>query len=236
MLWNWQSIDRPSSQRHDHEVRDRSGDGERAALPAEHAMEHVQTPLPGPVPATDLAPALDRTASQDSFAELLAAHWDHAYRFAYYLTGNAHDSEDLLQQAAEEAFRAFHRFQSGTRFDRWLFRIMHNSFVDRLRRERRRKIFSLDDVSGAAMTDNAADPSEVAEGTLDGPVLRALRALPPDSRAVVALVDLQGLPYEDAADILRCPIGTVRSRLHRARLALREWLRPYVDALQRGEL
>jgi RNA polymerase sigma-70 factor (ECF subfamily) len=52
----------------------------------------------------------------------------------------------------------------------------------------------------------------------------------------VALVDLQGLPYDAAAEILRCPIGTVRSRLHRARLALREWLRPYVDALQQGDL
>lgn len=210
--------------------------GDRAAPPAEETMERIQTPLAGAVPRTTFAPAADRTAAQESFAELLAAHWEHAYRFAYYLTGNAPDSEDLLQQAAEEAFRAFHRFQPGTRFDRWLFRIMHNSFVDRLRRERRRKIFSLDDVSGTAVMDPTAGPSEVAEGALDGPVLRALRALPPDARAVVALVDLQGLPYEAAAEILRCPIGTVRSRLHRARLALREWLRPYVDALQRGEL
>lgn len=210
--------------------------GNRAALPAEEAMEHAQTPLAGSLPGTTFASAADRAASQESFAELLAAHWEHAYRFAYYLTGNAPDSEDLLQQAAEEAFRAFHRFQPGTRFDRWLFRIMHNSFVDRLRRERRRKIFSLDDVSGSAVMDPTAGPSEVAEGALDGPVLRALRALPPDARAVVALVDIQGLPYDAAAEILRCPIGTVRSRLHRARLALREWLRPYVDALQRGEL
>ena len=210
--------------------------GDRAAPPAEETMERIQTPLAGAVPRTTFVPAADRTAAQESFAALLAAHWEHAYRFAYYLTGNAPDSEDLLQQAAEEAFRAFHRFQPGTRFDRWLFRIMHNSFVDRLRRERRRKIFSLDDVSGTAVMDPTAGPSEAAEGALDGPVLRALRALPPDARAVVALVDLQGLPYEAAAEILRCPIGTVRSRLHRARLALREWLRPYVDALQRGEL
>src|SRR5713226_4917459 len=181
-------------------------------------MERVQTPLAGSVPETTFASAAVRTASQESFAELLAAHWTHAYRFAYYLTGNAHDSEDLLQQAAEEAFRAFHRFQPGTRFDRWLFRIMHNSFVDRLRRERRRKIFSLDEVTGVIAADNSADPSAAAEGTLDGPVLRALRALPLEARAVVALVDLLGLPYEDAAAILHCPIGTVRSRLHRARL------------------
>jgi len=76
----------------------------------------------------------------------------------------------------------------------------------------------------------------IAEGALDGPVLRALRALPQDARAVVALVDLLGLPYDDAAEILHCPVGTIRSRLHRARLALREWLRPYVDAMKRGDL
>jgi RNA polymerase sigma-70 factor (ECF subfamily) len=184
----------------------------------------------------ELAQASDPTAARERFTELLAAHWNHAYRFAYYLTGNAPDSDDLLQQASEEAFRAFHRFQPGTRFDRWLFRIMHNSFVDRLRRERRRKIFSLEEVTGGLAADRTTDPSAAVEGTLDGPVLRALRALPLEARAVVALVDLLGLPYEDTAEILRCPIGTVRSRLHRARLALREWLRPYVDAMKRGDL
>jgi RNA polymerase sigma-70 factor (ECF subfamily) len=67
-------------------------------------------------------------------------------------------------------------------------------------------------------------------------VQRALDALPPEFRAVVVLVDLEGLSYAEAAQVLRCPVGTVRSRLHRARLALREWLRDYVDALKRGEL
>jgi RNA polymerase sigma-70 factor (ECF subfamily) len=187
------------------------------------------------LPVDEFAGAADRTSDRDRFAELLAAHWDRAYRFAYYLTGNAADSDDLIQQAAEEAFRGFHRFQPGTRFDRWLFRIMHNSFVDRIRRDRRRKIFSLDEVSGPVASD-VADPGTAADGVLDGPVLRALRALPPAARAVVALVDLQGLLYEEAAEILHCPVGTVRSRLHRARLALREWLRPYVDAMKRGDL
>lgn len=198
-------------------------------------MASADATLTSTLPVDDLTQAADRKSARDQFAELLSAHWDHAYRFAYHLTGNAPDSEDLIQQAAEEAFRAFNRFQPGTRFDRWFSRIMHNSFVDRVRKDRRRKIFSLDDVTGAATAD-VADPSAIAEGSLDGPVLRALRALPPDSRAVVALVDLLGLPYEDTAEILHCPVGTVRSRLHRARLALREWLRPYVDSMKRGDL
>ncbi len=198
-------------------------------------MTFAHATLTSTLPVDELTQASDRTSTRDQFAELLSTHWDHAYRFAYHLTGNTPDSEDLLQQAAEEAYRAFHRFQPGTRFDRWFFRIMHNSFVDRVRRDRRRKIFSLDEVTGAAAAD-AADPSVVAEGALDGPVLRALRALPPEARAVVALVDLQDLSYDDAAEILHCPVGTVRSRLHRARLALREWLRPYVDSMKRGDL
>ncbi len=198
-------------------------------------MTFAHATLTSTLPVDELTQARDQASTRDQFAELLSAHWDHAYRFAYHLTGNAPDSEDLLQQAAEEAFRAFHRFQPGTRFDRWFFRIMHNSFVDRVRRDRRRKIFSLDDVTGAAAPSDT-DPSVVAEGALDGPVLRALRALPPEAREVVALVDLHGLSYDAAAEILHCPVGTVRSRLHRARLALREWLRPYVDSMKRGDL
>ena len=198
-------------------------------------MTSAHVALSAALPVDELAQAAEGASARDQFAELLAAHWDRAYRFAYHLTGNNADSDDLIQQAAEEAFRAFHRFQPGTRFDRWFFRIMHNSFVDRIRRDRRRKIFSLDEVTGAAATETP-DPSAIAEGALDGPVLRALRALPQDARAVVALVDLLGLPYDDAAEILHCPVGTIRSRLHRARLALREWLRPYVDAMKRGDL
>jgi len=173
-----------------------------------------------------------RTGELERFTELLTAHWDFAYRYAYYLAGNVPDAEDLVQQAAEEALVAFRRFQPGTRFDRWLKRIIHNSFVDRVRQDRRRTTFSLSDVTDLSL---AADPEAAAEATLHGPVLRALRILPPESRAAVILVDLQGYSYGEAAEILRCPVGTVRSRLHRGRLALREWLRPYLEARQRGE-
>jgi len=175
----------------------------------------------------------DRT---QRFAELLTAHWDRAYRLAIYLTGNAQDADDLVQQAAEEAFVAFDRFQPGTRFDRWLLRILHNSFLDRVRRARRHRMFSIEALGVPLPAGRAADPETALGESLDGPVRSALLSLPPDFRAVVVLVDLDGLSYEDAAHILHLPIGTVRSRLHRGRLALREWLRPYVDAVKRGEL
>lgn len=186
---------------------------------------------------TDSTRALEHDGSPAQFADLLAANWDRAYRFACHLTGNAEQAEDLLQEAAKEAFVAFSRFTPGTRFDRWLMKILHNSYLDRVRRERRRRVFSLDEVpAGALLAERGGEPEAALEASIDGPVRRALDALPPDARAVVALVDLLGLEYEDAADILHLPIGTVRSRLHRARLALREWLRPYVDAVKRGEL
>jgi hypothetical protein len=72
---------------------------------------------------------VDRETSGQQFADLLATCWDRAFRFAYHLTGNLPDTEDLLQQAAEEAWRAFARFQPGTRFDSWLFRIIHLGLI-----------------------------------------------------------------------------------------------------------
>ncbi len=181
------------------------------------------------------ADAADRPAQ--GFADLLSAHWAHLYRFAYHLTGNRDDADDLLQQAAEEALRAFGGFRPGTRFDRWFMRILYTAFIDRVRRQRRRKVSSLDDVPPTALpADPTADPETVVARWLDGPVRHALDALPAEYRAAVVLVDMHEVSYEEAAAILHCPVGTVRSRLHRGRLALREWLRPYVDAMKRGDL
>lgn len=80
--------------------------------------------------------------AQAEFSRLVEAHWRSAYRFAYRLTGNPEEAADLVQEAAEEAFRAFSRFRPGTRFDRWWLRILYNSFVDRTRRQRRQQWWS----------------------------------------------------------------------------------------------
>lgn len=174
-------------------------------------------------------------ATPRDFAALLSLHWAQAYRFAFRLAGRADEAEELVQQAAEEAFLAFGRFRPGTRFDRWFMRILYTTFLDRTRRERR-KVFSLDDLpEGALPAGTQGDPEAALLQALDGPVRRALTALPAEYRAAVVLVDLEGLSYADAAAVLHCPVGTLRSRLHRGRLALREWLRPYVDALRLGE-
>lgn len=211
------------------------GSGHQPVPPPPGSMQHggVNAEL---VMAGHRPDNAERAVSTD-FAALLSAHWDRAYRFAYHLTGTVDEAEDLMQQAAEEALVAFGQFQPGTRFDRWFMRILYTSLLDLVRRRRRRQFFSLEEVPQAALTANPdAEPEAVLGLSLDGPVRRALESLPPEYRAAVILVDIQELPYEEAAAILHCPVGTVRSRLHRGRLALREWLRPYVDAMKRGEL
>jgi RNA polymerase sigma-70 factor (ECF subfamily) len=175
-------------------------------------------------------------ARRARFAELFTEHWPRAFRYAVRLTGGGSEAEDILQETAEEAYRAFGRYREGTRFDRWLLRILHNTFIDHVRRRRRRPSASLDALPDFAVAaDRADEPEEAAQRTLDGPVQRAVLRLNPEYRAVVVLVDVMGMPYEDAASILRCPIGTVRSRLHRGRLALRDRLAVYREELRRGD-
>jgi len=171
----------------------------------------------------------------DQFAVLLREHWDRAFRFAHRLAGNRYDAEDLLQQASLEAFEAFSHFRAGTRFDQWLMRILHNSFIDGARRAKRRQFLSLDAGGVGALAAPRSDgPDAAVEAELDGPVLRAVTALPLEFRTAVVLIDLEEYTYDEAAHVMRCPIGTVRSRLHRGRLALRDALRGHIEAARRG--
>ena len=172
-----------------------------------------------------------------AFEELLGRHMRSIYRVAYRLAGNADDAEDLMQEAVAEAFRAFDRYQPGTYFDRWVYRIMRRTHIDWLRRRGRRPEVSLDaptagdgDPLLARFGDVEADPQHLTEARdLDGPIQAALDGLPPEFRTVVVLADIEGLSYDEIAAAAACPVGTVRSRLHRAREALRDALRPYLS-------
>jgi RNA polymerase sigma-70 factor (ECF subfamily) len=173
-----------------------------------------------------------------AFEELVQRHQTQIYRVAYRLTGNHDDAEDLAQEAVVEAFRAFDRYQPGTYFDRWLYRIMSRTYIDTVRRRNRRPVVSLDaPVAGegdplvALMGDSRQDPQQITEATdLDGLIQAALDRLPDEFRAAVVLADIEGLSYDEVAGALRCPVGTVRSRLHRARQMLREALGPHLGA------
>jgi len=171
-----------------------------------------------------------------AFDELLQRHLRSIYRVAFRLAGHHDDAEDLAQEAIIEAFRAFDRYQPGTYFDRWLYRIMTRTHIDRVRRRIRRPEISLDapitpDGNSliAVLGDSREDPQHLTETTdLDGTIQAALDGLPEEFRTAVILADIEGLSYDEVAAALRCPVGTVRSRLHRARELLRTALGPHL--------
>ena len=170
----------------------------------------------------------------EEFEKLVKANRDALYRIAYRLTGNRDDAEDLLLEALTEAWESFNHFQKGTELVRWVATIMTHTFLDWQRKNSHYEFVSLDEPS-----EEDEEPLELPDETDDPEKLvlrrefwraakRALDELPPESRTVVVLVDMEGLSYEEAAKILNCPIGTVRSRLHRARTILREKLKDWL--------
>ncbi len=197
--------------------------------------------LSGVMGATPGASEDDR-ARLAAFEELLRRHLRSIYRVAFRLTGNHADAEDLSQEAIVEAFRAFDRYQPGTFFDRWLYRIMTRTHIDHVRRRLRRPEVSLDapvnpegDPLVTLVGDTRDDPQQRMEvADLDGVIQAALDALPEEFRTAVILADVEGLSYDEVAAAAGCPVGTVRSRLHRAREMLRKALQPHLRG-RRGE-
>ena len=138
-------------------------------------------------------------------------------RFALALTGRSVEADDLVQDTVERALRNLNRFTPETRMDSWMFRIAQNLWIDRLRASKvRAGTVNLDEAANASF-----DGVRAAEAhTLLSATLRALGELPEEQREVVALVLIEGISYRETAEILEIPIGTVTSRLARAREAL----------------
>ena len=171
----------------------------------------------------------------DLFARLLAGHQDKLYRVAYRMTGHHEDAQDLLQDALVEAYRSFHRFQRGTYFDKWLYRIMTNTFIDRQRQ--RKRVGRIESLETAFVSNEGGEPvvREVADwendparkalrDTFDEPVQLALNGLPAEFRLVLILSDVEEFSYQEISDMMETPVGTVRSRLHRARSMMKQAL------------
>ena len=137
-------------------------------------------------------------------------------RFAAALTGNREDGDDLVQQACVKALVRLGQFEPGTRLDRWMMRIVQTTFLDAVRSRRRRRT----EIDPEAL-ERLSDEGRAASGTEHRMVLDRVRAamatLPEDQRAVLALVAIEGYSYKEAAEILEVPVGTVMSRLSRAR-------------------
>jgi len=171
------------------------------------------------------------------FAEEAITHLDALYRGALRLTRDPEKAQDLVQDTYARALRYQHSFQAGTNMKAWLFAIMRNLFWDRFQKNRQEDV-SLDEISEFGLFDRMRDEvsgegpeASVLDKIARNEVVEAIEKLSPLHREVVMLVDVEGFAYRQAAEILEVPIGTVMSRLHRARQQLQKDLYDYaVDA------
>ncbi|MFZ1081897.1 MAG: sigma-70 family RNA polymerase sigma factor [Candidatus Kryptoniota bacterium] len=178
---------------------------------------------------------MDLTKSKHrNFEKEMMPHMAALYNFALRMTGDPDDAKDLVQETYMKAYRFFDKYEQGTNAKAWLFRIMKNSYINRYRKESKEpdKI-DYDDVKDfyASIKDAGVDTNDLQEkifGNLfEDEVAKALQDLPEDFRTVVILCDIEGYTYEEIADFIEIPIGTVRSRLHRGRKMLHSMLRSY---------
>lgn len=172
-----------------------------------------------------------------------APHLDALYATAMRLTRNGGDAEDLVQESMLKAYRYFDKYEQGTNCKAWLFKIMTNTFINRYRRQQKRREFLIDDEQ-RPLQDRAVAPEpnplyqhfgdqETMFHRLFGDEVKAaLEEIPVDFRMVVLLADLQDFAYKEIAEIMDCPIGTVMSRLYRGRRMLRARLEEY--AMEQG--
>ncbi|MBK6772457.1 MAG: sigma-70 family RNA polymerase sigma factor [Ignavibacteria bacterium] len=161
-------------------------------------------------------------------------HMNLLHNYAYKMTFNQLDADDLLQETFLRAFRFFHKFEKGTNCKAWLFRIMKNLFINRYRKNQKEpgkvdygEIENFFDTIRSEKMESSDLQQKVFSNLLDDDVTKALNSLQDDFKTVVILCDLEGLSYEEIADFVQCPIGTVRSRLHRGRKMLQEKLYEY---------
>jgi RNA polymerase sigma-70 factor, ECF subfamily len=190
------------------------------------------------------APGEKKDGSTESSSETFVAealgHLDAMYAVACRLTRNPTEAEDLVQDSMVKAIRAKDQFQAGTNLKAWMFRILTNTFINKYRRGGlERAIFDGPDadpladgwVSASTMR-QLRDPEQIAlMPIVEGEVRRALDQLPAEFRLAVILCDVEEFSYEEIADIMGCPIGTVMSRLHRGRKLLQKTLYSHAVAM-----
>jgi len=151
------------------------------------------------------------------FSDQLVAVLPRLRRFARGLTGSAFEADDLVQAACERALTREHQFQEGTRFDSWMFRIVQTIWIDQIRARDVRK----EEPEAEGERVGTDEPMRRVEARLGlAEVAKALQQLPPEQRVALLLVTVDGLSYKEAAAVAEVPVGTIMSRLARARVAL----------------
>ena len=208
--------------------------GSGADGPGEVATRPMHTHSTGSV-ITEAQPVqLDESNwTPPSWDEVVREHADRVYRLAYRLTGNAHDAEDLTQETFIRVFRSLASYKPGT-FEGWLHRITTNLFLDMARRRSRLRMEGLPEDTDRLAGDDPSPEQVYAETHLDPDLQAALDELPPEFRAAVVLCDVEGLSYEEIGATLGVKLGTVRSRIHRGRQALRASLERRRELVSEG--
>ena len=166
-------------------------------------------------------------------------HADSLYNFAYNLTHNEEDANDLVQETYMKAYRFIDKYIEGTNAKAWLFKILKNGFINQYRKKSKRpkkddyeEIISYhDEEEGTKLPSYIDLREEIYQSMMGDEVTTAVNALPVDFRTVILLCDIEGFTYEEISKIIDIPIGTVRSRLHRARNMLKERLTNYAKSL-----
>jgi len=170
----------------------------------------------------------------EEFSELLRCYGDMAYRMACQITGGREtEARDLVQDGFIKIWR-YWGFQRPASFKGWMYRILHNLYMDALRQKARRPTVSLDAhvEEGTSWEERLSDrtpglPVGMERQELQQDVTRALHQLDTEFRMPVVLCDMEGLSYDEIAQVMSCPVGTVRSRIHRGRVQLRALLGQY---------
>lgn len=169
---------------------------------------------------------------QEIFKRVMVPFMDILYGYAMYLTGRPEDAHDLLQETYLKAFRFFDRFEQGTNAKAWLYRIMRNTYINDYRRIKRLPdhVEYDEQISAYQMARDEKGPGDIPGEIFEDEIATAIASLPEKFKSVIVLRDVEDLPYEEIAEALDIPIGTVRSRLHRARAILFERLKDYAQS------
>lgn len=184
-----------------------------------------------------IEPEKDKAYYDEVFERELLPHADALSTFAYHLTYNEEDANDLVQETYLKAYRFIDKYDEGTNAKAWLFKIMKNAFINQYRKKSKRPTqVDYEEVVGYHEEEEDTSFSsyldlrqEIYQDMMGDEITTAINALPVDFRTVILLCDIEGFKYEEIAKIVDIPIGTVRSRLHRARQMLKEKLREYAS-------
>ncbi len=166
----------------------------------------------------------------DAYGKIVARYRGRLYNFVFRFVGDRETSEDIVQETFLRAFRKRKEYRAIANFSTWLFTIAGNLAKSELRRRKRWRLFSLhrddDSDTGMELPDESSRPDKVAESSLtDDQIQDAIASLPDNYRQVILLRDVEGMAYQEIAEIVDCPVGTVKSRVNRARIKLQQKLK-----------